>query len=98
MLQWFEHAEPIDRFVGTFHNGQRKGFGRYSWTDIDLYEGGYDADLPNGQGTVRIGGETFSGTWMKGCLRSGDRVVAIGVPLASCTPSPSPSASIAEGR
>lgn len=96
IVQWFEHAEPIDRFEGFFHKGQRKGFGRYSWTARDQYEGQYEADLPSGYGTVRIGGESFSGIWHHGCLQNRDRIIAIGARLSSCTASPPPTAAIAE--
>src|SRR3954467_6427687 len=32
VVQWYEHGHAIDRFEGTFRNGNRQGFGRYAWT------------------------------------------------------------------
>lgn len=83
-LQWFEHGEPIDRFEGSFERNQRRGFGRYSWTPRDMFEGYYDADLPHGQGTVTIDGVSFTGLWRHGCFTHGRKAIAIGVPLATC--------------
>ena len=84
VLQWFEHGRPIDRFEGTFRGNQRTGFGRYSWTPDDRYEGQYEGGLPHGRGTARIAGETFTGNWRQGCFGRAGKVVAIGVPLTSC--------------
>ena len=83
-LQWTEHEQPIDRFQGTFVDGKRQGPGRYTWNESEWYVGFYENDLPHGLGTASIGGHTFSGQWQAGCFKSGDRTVAIGVPLTSC--------------
>ncbi|HTE79698.1 MAG TPA: hypothetical protein VK634_03290 [Reyranella sp.] len=83
-LQWTEHERLIDRFQGTFVDGKRQGPGRYTWNESDWYVGFYENDLPHGLGTASIGGHTFSGQWQAGCFKSGDRTVAIGVPLTSC--------------
>ena len=40
--------------------------------------------MPNGPGTVSLGGVTLSGNWREGCLSVDDKVVAIGVSRASC--------------
>jgi hypothetical protein len=84
VVQWYEHGHAIDRFEGTFRNGKREGFGRYSWTPAVSYEGHYANDVPHGVGTVTLLGETFSGTWTNGCLTKKGRVVAIGVERTSC--------------
>jgi len=84
VVQWFEHGRPIDRFEGSFVAGKRQGAGRYTWNDDDWYVGRYDDDVPNGLGTARIAGETFTGQWQAGCFRHGDKTVAIGVPRSSC--------------
>jgi hypothetical protein len=84
IVQWFEHGQAIDRFEGTYVEGKREGFGRYDWNHDDTYEGHYASDVPDGFGTARIAGEMFAGDWKNGCLRKGDRVVAIGVPRRSC--------------
>lgn len=84
VVQWFEHGQAIDRFEGAYREGKREGFGRYQWNAGDSYEGHYTADLPDGFGTARIAGELFAGEWRNGCLRRGDRVVAIAVPRRSC--------------
>jgi hypothetical protein len=89
VVQWYEHGQPIDRFEGTFRKGRREGLGRYRWNENDYFEGTYADDVPHGHGTISVAGETFVGEWAKGCLRSGDRVVAIGVPRASCPAVPS---------
>lgn len=83
-VQWYEHGHAIDRFEGTFRNGQREGFGRYAWTPAVIYEGLYANDLPNGFGTVTLLGESLSGTWKNGCLAAQGRVVAIGVARSAC--------------
>jgi hypothetical protein len=84
ILQWFEHGRPIDRFEGEFDRNRRQGLGRYSWTERDRFEGHYDADLPNGPGTIIIDDVSFAGTWRHGCLAHEDKVIAIGVPLSTC--------------
>jgi len=84
VVQWTEHERPIDRFEGTFVDGKRQGPGRYTWNESVWYVGFYENDLPQGLGTVSIAGHAFSGQWQAGCLKSGDRTVAIGVPLTSC--------------
>jgi hypothetical protein len=84
VVQWYEHGRPIDRFEGVFRRGKREGFGRYEWPAGQRYEGGYEADLPNGQGTVTIDGASYTGIWHHGCLVHGDKRIAIGVPLGTC--------------
>lgn len=84
-VQWFEHGQRIDRFDGTFRGGKREGFGRYVWNEDNAYEGQYANDLPNGRGTVTLVGESFTGDWKDGCLRKGDRVIAIGVERSTCS-------------
>ncbi len=86
-VQWYEHGRPIDRFAGTYRDGKREGRGEYTWNDSVRFEGSYSNDLPQGQGVVRIGDVVMSGEWSKGCLAKGGKVVAIGVPRASCGPS-----------
>lgn len=83
-IQWFEHGQPIDRFEGTYRDNKRQGFGRYVWNETDRFEGRYENDVPDGFGTATLAGETFSGNWKKGCMRKGNRVVAIGVPRKAC--------------
>lgn len=94
--RWFEHGRPIDRFVGTYRDGKREGEGRYDWNATVSFEGNYANDLPQGTGTVRIGDVVMSGEWNKGCLSSGGKVVAIGVPRASCEATSKPSARVAD--
>jgi hypothetical protein len=89
VVQWFEHGQPIDRFEGTYRANRREGFGRYVWNASDRFEGHYANGVPQGFGTAHIAGEVFSGEWRNGCLRKGPRVVAIGVPRASCGGIPS---------
>jgi hypothetical protein len=84
IVQWTEHGQPIDRFEGTYRNGRREGFGRYAWNATDRFEGNYVNDVPQGFGTAEIAGETFAGDWQNGCMKKGERVVAIGVPRLSC--------------
>jgi hypothetical protein len=86
--QWTEHGQPIDRFEGTYRNGRREGIGRYAWNATDRFEGSYTNDVPNGYGTVTLAGTTMSGDWRNGCLKVGDKVVAIGVSRASCEQAP----------
>jgi hypothetical protein len=87
IVQWYEHGQAIDRFEGTFRNGNREGFGRYAWTPAVSYEGQYANDVPHGAGTVTVLGESLSGTWKNGCLAAKGRVVAIGVARSSCSAS-----------
>ncbi|MBY0320838.1 MAG: hypothetical protein K2X72_19090 [Reyranella sp.] len=84
LVQWYEHGRPIDRFEGVFRYGKREGFGRYEWPAGQRYQGSYAADLPNGQGTITIDGVSFAGAWRRGCLRQGDKRIAVGVPLSAC--------------
>ena len=84
VVQWYEHGRPIDRFEGVFRRGKREGFGRYDWPAGQRYQGTYETDLPNGQGTVTIDGVSFAGAWRRGCLVHGDKLIAIGIPLSTC--------------
>lgn len=84
-VQWFEHGQRIDRFEGTYRDGQRKGFGRYVWNPENSYEGQYVNDVPNGFGTATLMGEAFAGEWKNGCLRQGSRLIAIGVERKTCS-------------
>jgi hypothetical protein len=84
VVQWFEHGQAIDRFEGTYREGKREGFGRYTWNGSDRFEGRYGNDVPEGFGTAQLAGETFAGDWKGGCLTNGARVVAIGVPRRAC--------------
>jgi MORN repeat len=86
--QWFEHGRTIDRFEGTFVEGRRQGVGRYTWNEVSWYVGFYKNDLPSGQGTAYIAGETFSGQWRSGCFTLGSKTVAIGVSRKSCDAPP----------
>lgn len=84
VAQWYEHGRPIDRFEGAFRRGKREGFGRYDWPAGQRYQGTYAAGLPDGEGSVTIDGVSFTGTWHRGCLKDGDKRIAIGVPLRAC--------------
>jgi hypothetical protein len=84
VVQWTEHGQKIDRFEGSYRFGRREGFGRYVWNQDNRFEGNYADDVPDGYGTARVAGQTFSGTWHNGCLAAEGRVVAIGVPRTSC--------------
>jgi len=94
VVQWTEHGQLIDRFEGTYRDGRREGAGRYSWNATTWFEGNYSNDIPDGQGTVSLDGATLSGVWHKGCLASEDKVVAIGVPRASCESRPQETANL----
>jgi hypothetical protein len=96
--QWFEDGQAIDRFAGTYHLDRRQGFGLYVWNDENWYEGNYDNDRPNGAGIAHVAGEVFSGQWKDGCLKKGDRVVAIGVQRSSCADPGNPKLSNAASR
>jgi hypothetical protein len=84
VIQWFEHGRPIDRFQGSYRRDKREGFGHYEWPMGQSFQGTYEADLPNGRGTVTISGASFTGTWRRGCLVSNGKRIAIGVPLDTC--------------
>ena len=92
MADW--HPDPQDRvsWSGSCRAALREGAGVAQWTEhrepIDRFEGTYANDLPNGFGTVTISGISLSGEWRDGCLKSGDRSVAIGVPRADCEEAP----------
>jgi hypothetical protein len=84
IVQWYEHGRATDRFEGTFRAGKRDGFGRYDWPAGQRYEGTFLADLPDGKGSVTIDGVSFAGIWRRGCLKHGDKRIAIGVSLRTC--------------
>ncbi len=49
------------------------------------FDGTYADDVPQGQGVLKLEGDTFAGEWKGGCFTAPDgRVVAIGVPRTSC--------------
>jgi len=88
VAHWTEHGQPIDRFEGTYRSGRREGAGRYVWDQSTRFDGTYGDDLPNGFGTVTVNGTILSGEWRNGCLKVGDKAVAIGASLASCLMEP----------
>jgi hypothetical protein len=90
VVQWFEHGLPIDRFEGAYVAGKREGQGRYEWNDNDRYIGTYAQNVPHGHGSITLAGETLTGEWQHGCLKAGDRVIAVGVPRSSCEFTPLP--------
>jgi hypothetical protein len=94
--QWYEHGRPIDRFVGTYHNGKREGEGHYTWNENVRFDGNYANDVPQGYGIARIEGETLAGEWNKGCISAGGKVAAIGVPRTSCGPAGARPGKVAE--
>ena len=82
-----DRARPaIDRFVGTYRDGKREGAGHYVWNETVRFDGIYANDVPQGYGVAQIEGETLAGEWNNGCLSTGGKVAAIGVPRASCGP------------
>jgi hypothetical protein len=85
--RWVEHGQPIDRFIGTYRQGKREGEGHYVWNETARFDGIYANDVPQGQGVLKLEGDIFAGEWKGGCFTANDgRVVAIGVPRASCGP------------
>jgi len=57
----------------------------FEWPNGDSFVGEFRGGLPNGPGTMRYAdGERVSGTWIDGCLRIGDRRLAIFTTLKSC--------------
>jgi hypothetical protein len=84
VAQWFEHGRAIDRFEGTFVAGRRLGYGHYSWNSTEWYLGLYLDDRPHGLGTAQIAGDVFVGRWKNGCLKQGDRIVAINISRRGC--------------
>src|SRR5262245_60280648 len=84
VVQWFEHGRPIDRFEGNYIEGRRQGPGRYSWNEMEWFDGVYESDVPHGPGTAHLAGEVFTGQWHRGCFKQGSRILAIGVPRKSC--------------
>ena len=81
---------PEDKVAwsGGCCDGLNHGAGVVQWTEhsqaIDRFEGNYADNVPDGYGTLQITGQTLAGNWHNGCLTVGARVVAIGVPRASC--------------
>ena len=59
-FQRFEHCRPFDRLEGG-SGRYRTSFGRYEWLAGQRFEGPYDANVPNGWGTVTIDGTSFPG-------------------------------------
>ena len=59
----------------------------FSWENGDTFSGEVRNGLPNGPGTFRTGGHTYSGEWKDGCLATADgRRFAIFTTLDKCPP------------
>ena len=48
--------------AGNWHRDQKHGYGKYAWSDGDLYEGQWENDLRNAQGTCTYtNGDKYAG-------------------------------------
>ena len=61
--------KPELGYWGDWENNKRKGFGTYTWSDGQHFEGYWENDVRHGKGTVTFNnGETLSGNWTNGML------------------------------
>jgi hypothetical protein len=54
------------------------------WANGGRYDGAWRDDKPDGPGRPQTPNGTFDGVWKAGCLRVGDRLLAINVEPAAC--------------
>lgn len=72
------------RFEGEYANDLRNGHGIATLADGSRFEGEYRNDVPEGQGTLVRKGETFSGNWVHGCFRDGNRTAWVNTTKEAC--------------
>ena len=48
----YKWSNPNDRYEGEYLNGDRHGFGTYTYANGNKYSGEYKNDRPNGKGTI----------------------------------------------
>ncbi len=73
-------------YEGEFRDGLINGRGRYRWVNGNVYEGEFRNEIPHGEGTYRLHntGEVFAGTWVNGCLKTGDDVIGANQSTLDC--------------
>jgi len=85
VLVWYVNGRPYETYDGELTMGHYYGCGKQVWSSGSSYEGCYQNDRAHGQGTFRgTNGQVYSGNWVNGCFRQGDRRYAIGTPLDQC--------------
>lgn len=84
VLQWFANDRPADRYEGDLVAGKFDGQGSYISADGFRYAGGWRDGRANGRGELTTKNGDFSGTWIEGCFRDGDRRAWVGVAASSC--------------
>jgi len=56
-------------YVGDWANGEKNGFGKFSWTDGDFYSGEWANGVMHGTGEFKFAnGDVYVGSWKKGVI------------------------------
>lgn len=87
-LTHLDNGQPIATEEGQFRNDHFVG-GRMTVPATGLvYEGGWRATGPQGQGRATIRGQVFEGEWENGCLRLPQGWMSFTRPAADCEGAP----------
>lgn len=75
-----------DRYEGEWTNDRRHGRGKHVSANGSYYEGSLNNGVPNGFGTYFVGRqrERYTGTWVNGCFKDGDRRAWFAVSKQQC--------------
>lgn len=84
-LIWYLAGRPHETYEGELRRGHYDGYGLQIWPDGARYEGRYRKDRAHGKGTYRgANGDVYSGKWVNGCYREGNRRWSIGAAPSEC--------------
>jgi hypothetical protein len=74
---------PSGRYEGEFKESEPNGRGIFV-LQASRYEGEFRNGKPNGAGTLTTPEGSFQGNWTDGCLQTGEKKAAFGVPTSAC--------------
>lgn len=60
---------PYGEYVGEWRDGEKNGFGKFSWSDGDFYSGEWKAGVMHGTGEFKWAcGDVYVGEWKDGVI------------------------------
>lgn len=76
VARWSASGREYELDEGEFRNGKLNGHAVITVKGALIFDGAFRDNLPDGPGTLKRNGETYSGIWSKGCFNKGGRKTA----------------------
>lgn len=73
---WSSYGGEYESDKGEFRNGKLNGHAVITLKDGRRFDGEFRNNLPDGPGTLTMDGDTYSGSWQKGCFNNDGKRVA----------------------